>query len=342
MDRPHTGKISAEAPYPIAVFEAREDEMSAFARMERTCPVRLNYTRGPLTADTVSRASGCPAVTILGESHIDEALLQALAAQGVRFLSTRTVGYNHIDLAAAGRFGIRVAHSHYDPGSVADFTIMLMLMSLRHYKQALFRGNTNDYSLTGLQGKELRTQTVGVIGTGSIGSAVIRCLSGWGCRVLACGHPKKELKGLAEYVSREELFSQSDIITLHVPLLDDTYHMINAESLALMKDGVILINTARGELMDTEALIDGIETLKIGALGIDVLEHENGIYHRDLRSDIIRNRSMAYLRQFPNVTMTQHIAFYTEEAVSGMVEGGIASLVEMMEGRECRLELATR
>lgn len=330
-----------DIPYSIAVFEAREDEMSAFAHAERVYPVRLVYCREPLTLSSLGLAAGCQAVTTLGESHLDQPLLQALACRGIRFVSTRTVGYNHIDLNAASASGIRVAHSNYDPGSVADFTIMLILMSLRHYKQALFRGNANDYSLTGLQGQELRTQTVGVIGTGNIGAAVIRRLSGWGCRILACGHPKKELESLVQYVSQEEVLRNSDIITFHVPLTDSTYHMVNPDTLTQMKNGVILINTARGELMDTEALIEGIESRKIGALGIDVLENENGIYHRDLRSDIIRNRAMAYLRQFPNVTMTQHIAFYTGEAVAGMVDGGIRSLVEMMQGKDCPLELNT-
>ncbi len=330
-----------ESPYSIAVFEAREDEMSSFAHAERTYPVRLTFRREPLSLDTLNLVAGCQAVTTLGESHLDAALLTALADRGVRYLSTRTVGYNHIDVKAAGRLGLRIAHSDYDPGSVADFTLMLILMSLRHYKQALFRGNANDYSLAGLQGKELRTQTVGVVGTGNIGQAVIRRLSGWGCRILACGHPKKEMEGLAAYVSQKELFQNSDIITFHVPLADNTYHLVNAKSLSWMKKGVILINTARGELMDTEVLIDGIESCKIGALGIDVLEHENGIYHQDLRSNIIRNRSMAYLRQFPNVTMTQHIAFYTEEAVAGMVDGGVRSLVEMIEGRPCSLEITS-
>lgn len=325
--------------YRIAAFEVREDERKAFAAVAGRYPVQLTLYTEKLTMETLPLAEGCDGVTTLGQSSLNRELLTALRERGICFLSTRTVGYNHIDLAAAGELGVRASHADYDPGSVADFTIMLMLMSLRRYKQALFRGNANDYSLSGLQGKELRTQTVGVVGTGNIGAAVIRRLSGWGCRVLAWGHPKAELDGLAVYVTKEELFRSSDIITFHVPLVTDTYHMVNPYTLSCMKEGVILINTARGELMDTEALIAGIESCRIGALGIDVLENESGIYHMDRRSDILSNRSMAYLRQFPNVTMTQHIAFYTEEAVADMVEGGVRTLVEMMEGQPCRLEI---
>lgn len=325
--------------YRIAAFEVREDERKAFGDAAGQYPVQIELHPEKLTEETISLAEGCDAVTTLGQSRLDRGLLTLLQQEGIHYLSTRTVGYNHIDLTAAGELGIRAAHVDYDPGSVADFTIMLILMSLRRYKQALFRGNANDYSLAGLQGKELRTQTVGVVGTGNIGAAVIRRLSGWGCRVLACGHPKAQLEGMAAYVTKEELFRESDIITFHVPLVTDTYHMVNEYSLACMKDGVILINTARGELMDTEALIAGIESCKIGALGIDVLENESGIYHMDRRSDILSNRSMAYLRQFPNVTMTQHIAFYTEEAVANMVDGGVRTLVEMLSGEPCRLEI---
>lgn len=323
----------------IAAFEVREDEKAAFAAAAERYSAAIELHTEKLTRETLFLADGCDAVTTLGQSHLDREVLTALRKKGICCLSTRTVGCNHIDLAAAKELGVRVAHADYDPGSVADFTIMLILMSLRRYKQALFRGNANDYSLNGLQGKELRTQTVGVVGTGNIGAAVIRRLSGWGCRVLACGHPKADLEGMADYVTKEKLFRESDIITFHVPLVTDTYHMVNSYSLSCMKDGVILINTARGELMDTETLIAGIESCKIGALGIDVLENETGIYHMDRRSDILSNRSMAYLRQFPNVTMTQHIAFYTEEAVANMVEGGVGALAEMLEGKTCRLEI---
>ena len=209
---------------------------------------------------------------------------------------------------------------------------MLMLMCLRNYKQSLWRGQVNDFALQGLQGKEIGSMTVGVIGTGKIGAQVIKYLIGFGCRILAYDmYPNAALKDVVEYVELDELFAKADMITLHTPLLDSTYHLVNAETIAKMKDGVVLINCARGELMDTTSLIEGIESGKIGALGLDVVEGERGIAHEDHRIDILSNQQMAYLRQFRNVTMTPHMAFYTDVAVSHMVECGVAGLVEMLQ-----------
>lgn len=209
---------------------------------------------------------------------------------------------------------------------------MLMLMALRNYKQALFRANANDYSLSGLIGKELHNLTVGIIGTGKIGQKVAEILQGFGCRILAYSRRQNADASLGiTYCSLEELYAKSDIISLHVPLSNQTRYMINRDSIAQMKEGVILINCARGELMCVEDIIEGIETRKIGALGLDVIEDEEGIYHRDRRSDIIANRNMAYIRQFPNVTMTQHMAFYTEEAVRSMAESGVVNVVKCLK-----------
>ena len=186
----------------------------------------------------------------------------------------------------------------------------------------------------------MRSLTVGVVGTGKIGAAVIKNLSGFGCKILACGrHESDELKQYATYVSLEELYHQSDIITLHLPLTPETKHMINHDTIAMMKDQVIIINCARGSLADPDALIEGIESEKIGALGLDVLEREEGIIHVDHRIDIISNQKMAYLRQFRNVTMTPHMAFYTEEAVKSMVETGILGLLDMQQHEKGKLEV---
>lgn len=226
-----------------------------------------------------------------------------------------------------------VFHASYDPDGVAEFAVMLIQMALRHYKQALYRANANDYSLNGLLGKELRNLTVGVIGTGGIGGKVIRILQGFGCRVLAYNAHQtlpQALAGMAECCTLDRLYAESDVVTLHVPLTDATWHMINHTALQKMKDGVILVNCARGSLMSIEDIITGIETQKIGALGLDVIEDEEGIYHQDRRSDILINRNMAYIRQFPNVIMTQHMAFYTDVAVRSMAAGGIGNIVDFL------------
>jgi D-lactate dehydrogenase len=236
---------------------------------------------------------------------------------------------------------MRVCNAAYAPNGVADFTIMMMLMCLRHYKQAMWRGQVNDFARSGLQGREMKDLTVGIVGAGKIGAQVIRNLSGFGCHILCYAHrPNPSISGLVEYVSYDELLSRSDIISLHVPLVESNRHMIDREAIRKMRDGVILINCSRGELMDIEALIDGVESQKIGALGMDTSEGEEGIIHEDHRVDILSNRNWFYLHQFRNVIMTQHMAFYTDAAVDSMVECGVRGIWEMAHGEPCETELA--
>ena len=315
----------------ICAYEVREDEKKDFARMAEKLQVEIELHDEIPGPDTAALAEGCEGVTMLGMGKIDKELLDMWKSMGVQCISTRTIGYNHIDTDYAKEIGMQVCNAAYPPSGVAEFTLMLMLMCLRNYKQSLWRGQVNDFALEGLQGKEIGSMTVGVIGTGKIGAQVIKYLTGFGCRILAYDmYPNVALKDVVEYVELDELFAKADMITLHTPLLDSTYHLVNAETIAKMKDGVVLINCARGELMDTTALIEGIESGKIGALGLDVVEGERGIAHEDHRIDILSNQQMAYLRQFRNVTMTPHMAFYTDVAVSHMVECGVAGLVEML------------
>ena len=315
----------------ICAYEVREDEKKDFARMAEKLQVEIELHDEIPSPDTAALAEGCEGVTMLGMGKIDKELLDMWKSMGVQCISTRTIGYNHIDTDYAKEIGMQVCNAAYPPSGVAEFTLMLMLMCLRNYKQSLWRGQVNDFALQGLQGKEIGSMTVGVIGTGKIGAQVIKYLTGFGCRILAYDmYPNVALKDVVEYEELDELFAKADMITLHTPLLDSTYHLVNAETIAKMKDGVVLINCARGELMDITALIEGIESGKIGALGLDVVEGERGIAHEDHRIDILSNQQMAYLRQFRNVTMTPHMAFYTDVAVSHMVECGVAGLVEML------------
>lgn len=217
---------------------------------------------------------------------------------------------------------------------------MMILLCLRNYKQALWRTQVNDFSLTGLIGRELKDLTVGIIGTGQIGSTVIKELSGFGCRILAYNrHEDLDVADLAEYVPLETLYRESDVISLHLPLTPETHHMISAETLSRMKKGVVLVNCSRGALTDIKALISGIESEQIGALGLDCIEYEEDIVHKDLRTDILSNRDMAYLRQFKNVIHTQHMAFYTDSAVKSMVYCGVLGLIEMADGKSCATQL---
>ena len=324
----------------IYAFEVRKDEIEYFNSLSTLPGIELELHPEELTMDHIRNLENGSGVSILGMYHYRKPELDLMKKQNVHFLSTRTIGYNHIDIEYAKQIGIHVCNARYDPHGVADYTIMMILLCLRNYKQALWRTQVNDFSLTGLIGREIKDLTIGVIGTGQIGSTVIRELSGFGCRILAYdGHENPAVKALAEYVTLDTLYRESDVITLHVPLLPDTYHMINSDSLAKMKKGVVLINCARGPLTDIKCLISGIESEQIGALGLDCIEYEEDIVHKDLRTDILSNRDMAYLRQFKNVIHTQHMAFYTDSAVKSMVECGVRGLVEMAEGKECATQL---
>ena len=324
----------------ICVYEARPDERGALERQAALHGVELTVTDQVPTLENTSLAAGCEGVSTLGQGRLDAALLDAYHALGVRYLSTRTVGYDHIDLDHARAIGLRVCNARYDPNGVADFTVMLILMCLRHYKQALWRGQVNDFSLAGLQGREMKDLTIGIIGTGRIGAQVARNLSGFGCRLVAYDlRQNPALEGMVTYVDFDTLLARSDVITLHMPLLDSNRHLINRETIAKMRDGVVIINCSRGEMADIEALIEGIETGKIGALGMDTVEGDEGIIHADHRVDILPNRNWFYLHQFRNVIMTQHMAFYTDAAVASMVSCGIGGICAMAAGEPCPTEL---
>ena len=324
----------------IAVYESRADEQAELQRQSQALRVTLEINGEVPSLSNAGLAQGCQGVSILGQGRIDAPLLDAWYDLGVRYLSTRTVGYDHIDLAHAKALGMRVCSASYAPNGVADFAVMLILMCLRHYKQAMWRGQVNDFSLGGLQGREMKDLTIGVIGTGKIGAQVVRNLSGFGCRILAYDLRRNPaVEALVSYVDFDTLLSQADVITLHMPLLDSNYHMVDRASIAKMKDGVVIVNCSRGELADIEALVEGIESQKIGALGMDTCEGDEGIVHADHRVDILPNRNWFYLHQFRNVVMTQHMAFYTDAAVSSMVRCGIRGLWEMANGQPCETEL---
>lgn len=316
----------------ITAFAVRQDEQKSFDEIEKKTGACIDRRREEPSAEAIRSLERGSAVSVLGMTYIGEEILGACRDRDIRYLATRTIGYNHIDLDAARRLGIHICNVTYDPNGVADFTIMMMLLCLRNYKQALWRGQVNDFSLNGLMGRELRDLTVGIVGTGRIGACVARELQGFGCRILGSNpHEREELSHLLTYVPLEELYAESDIITLHVPLTEKTRHMINRNSIAKMKDGVILINCSRGALMDADALIDAVESCKVGALGLDVVENDEQIVHRDLRTDIFSDRDMAYLRQFKNVVHTPHMASYTDEAVRSMVFGAVQGILAMQE-----------
>lgn len=319
----------------ITVYNCRPfDELDNFKKMEKETGVEIVCCPDAPDLDNMKLAKGSEAIDIITSKMTPE-LIEGFAGIGVKYIATRTIGYDHIDREACERFGIHVSNSPYGPNGVADYTVMLILMSIRKAKRILQRGNLQDYSLMGNLGREMQDLTIGVVGTGNIGRTVVKNLSGFGCRILAYDlYEGEEVKQYASYVTLDRLLSEADVITFHTPLTDENFHMINKESIGRMKDGVILINTARGGLIDSEALIEGLETGKIGGAGLDVVEDEFGLYYYDHKNDVLKNRSIGILRAMPNVTVTHHMAFYTDNCTRTVIEDSVRSCILFMEGKK--------
>ena len=319
----------------VAVFNYRDfDEKKWFDKYSRELGIELVICHDAPDLSNIELARGCECADII-TSKIPRELVAKFHEVGVRYLATRTIGYDHIDLEAAKEYGIHVANAPYGPDGVADYAVMLILMSLRNMKRILERTNIQDYTLNGCLGKELKDLTVGVIGTGRIGRTVIRDLTGFGCKILAYDlYPSEEVKAHAQYVNLDTLFAEADVITLHTPLTDENYHLIGHENMAKMKDHVVIVNTARGSLIDIPALIEEIENGKIGAAALDVVENEFGLYYYDHKSDILKNRDLAVLRGFPNVTVSHHMAFYTDNAIRTMVADSLIGCKRFVDGED--------
>ncbi len=320
----------------VTVYNCRSfDEKELFEQYGKELGIELVLCSDAPDAENAALAKESECIDIL-TSKMPEELLKVFADYGVKYITTRTIGYDHIDVKAAGRLGMTVANAPYGPCGVADYAVMLILMTIRKMKRIMERTNIQDYSLMGIQGRELKDLTVGVIGTGRIGKTVLKNLSGFGCGLLAYDlYESDEVKRSGiPYVSLEEMWKRADVITLHAPLTDENYHMINSGTIAKMKDGVMIVNTARGGLIDSEALIQGIETGKIGGAGLDVVENEFGLYYYDHKSDILNNRELAILRGFPNVTVSHHMAFYTDDCVKTVVRDSLLGCKCFAEGRE--------
>lgn len=320
----------------VTVYNCRPfDEKELFEKFGRELGIELVLCPDAPDAENALLAKGSECIDIL-TSRMTAELLKVFADYGVRYVTTRTIGYDHVDIKAAKALGLTVANAPYGPCGVADYTIMLILMTIRKMKRILERTNIQDYSIKGIQGRELKDLTVGVIGTGRIGRTVLKDLSGFGCRRIAYDlYENEDVKASGvPYVTLEEMWRQADVITLHAPLTDENHHMINEKTISKMKDGVMIVNTARGGLIDSEALIAGIENGKIGGAGLDVVENEFGLYYYDHKSDILNNRELAILRGFPNVTVSHHMAFYTDDCVETVVRDSLLGCKYFAEGKE--------
>lgn len=303
----------------------------------------LKFISTPLTAETASLAQGYDAASIFVNDDASAPVLDILSKAGVQFLSLRSAGYNHVDLEQAKKTHIQVARvPEYSPYAVAEHTVALMFALNRKLIRANHRVMEQNFSLDGLVGFDMNGKTIGIIGTGKIGCVVARIMYGLGCRILASDHiENKEIKkkyGVI-YTDRESLFRESDIVTLHVPLTPETKYLIDTPTISMMKKGAMLINTSRGALVNTRAVIEALKTGQIGNLGIDVYEEEGTLFFEDHSDSIIQDDVIARLMSFKNVLITSHQGFLTHEALEGIAETTLNNLDCWANGRKSENEL---
>ena len=302
----------------------------------------LIYQDAPLSLRTVALAQGCQAVCVFVNDLLDAPVLEALHHQGVRAVLLRCAGFNNVDVKAAARLGLFMARvPAYSPEAVAEHAIALIMTLNRHTHRAYNRVREGNFMLDGLLGMTLHGKTAGIIGTGKIGLATARILQGFGCRVLGCDpFPTAEFDDLGAMVDLEALLARSDIVSLHCPLTEATRHMIDARTLAQMKPGAMLVNTSRGALIDTGAVVAALKSRHLGSLAIDVYEQEDVLFFHDRSSDIIDDDVFQRLMTFPNVLVTGHQGFFTIEALRDIAEVTFQNLRCFAEGTECQNKVA--
>ena len=314
----------------VAFFDAKAYDKPSFEQYGSLHNIRFKYLETKLNEDTVDLAKGCSAVCVFVNDIVNADVINQLYEYGVRLIALRSAGYNNVDLQAA--FGkIHVVHvPAYSPYAVAEHAIALLLTSVRRIHKAYNRTREFNFSLSGLTGFDFHGKTVGVVGTGKIGRIFIDICRGFGMNVIAYDlFPAKD-SGIT-YVSLNELLEQSDIISLHCPLTEDTRHMINAAAIAKMKKGVVIVNTSRGGLIDAEALLEGIKARKVGAACLDVYEEEADVFFEDRSGHILNDDLLSRLISMPNVIVTSHQAFLTEEALNNIAETTVNNILSCFE-----------
>lgn len=326
----------------IAVFSTKGYDRKFFNRIETSDSIRLKFFDVPLNEDTANLTQGYKGVCVFVNDRLNQEVINTLAANGVGLIALRCAGFNNVDLEAAAGNGIRVMRvPAYSPEAVAEHALALALTLNRKTHKAFNRIREGNFSLERLIGFDIHNKTVGVIGTGKIGAHFARIMKCMGCRVLAYDlYPNQELKkdGIA-YTALDDLFRESHIISLHCPLNEDTHHLINKESFAKMKDGVMLINTSRGALINTADAVEALKSKRLGYLGIDVYEQEEQLFFQDLSERIIQDDLITRLIAFPNVLITAHQGFLTSEALTEIAATTMKNIEDFAGGKNSKNEV---
>jgi len=326
------------AKYKIAFFDAKDYDKNSFIRSNTGDKFEINYFDTRLTEDTGRLAEGSDAVCVFVNDDVNKKVIDALVEMNVKLIALRCAGYNNVDIEYAYKKIHIVRVPAYSPYAVAEHAMALLLTSIRRIHKAYIRTKDFNFSLNGLTGFDLHGKTVGIVGTGKIGRIFMDICKGFGMNVIAYDKFPAEGSGI-NYVSLDEIWEKSDIISFHCPLTDENRHMVNAESITKMKKGVVLINTSRGALIDTEALVEGIKQRKVGAACLDVYEEESNVFFHDYSNHIVDDDTLARLISMPNVIVTSHQAFLTEEALSNIADTTLENVEEFFTNDFSRNEV---
>jgi D-lactate dehydrogenase len=320
----------------IAFFDTHDFERPFFERANEAYGYEIHYFHPQLGAPTAPLSAGFDCVCSFVNDHLDAAALEIIKNNGVGLVALRSAGFNHVDLARAHELQLPVVRvPEYSPYAVAEHALALILTLNRKIHRAYQRVRELNFSLNGLVGFDLHGSTVGIIGTGKIGSVLIKIMHGLGCKILVFDiqkDPSLAEKYGVEFTDLDTLYRRADIISLHVPLTPKTFHLIDGEAIAKMKDGVFIINTGRGALIDSNALLDGLKARKVGGAGLDVYEEEEGVFFQDLSDKFLKDDVLARLLSFPNVIVTSHQAFLTREALGNIAETTLFNVSQFAKG----------
>ncbi|WP_070000221.1 NAD(P)-dependent oxidoreductase [Cellulosilyticum sp. I15G10I2] len=324
------------------IYNTRPDEIAFFESFSKKYLLDITLISEDLTKASAHLAKGYEAVNVTAAVPIDVAILALLKENGIKYIVSRATGINHLDLQGIKALGLKVANvPSYSPNAISEHALMLALGLMRNLKDTVHRCDEKDFTLQGLRGREIRKMTVGIVGTGKIGYEAIKAFKALGATVIAYDmYPSGKVKSYADYVTLDELYQKSDIISYHCPFIPENYHLVNEISIAKMKEGVYLINTSRGELFDYPAVLKGLKDGKIGALGFDVYEGEESFVRYNLKDKVLDDEVFNELMSLSNVIFTPHIGFFTDEAVSNMVEISLENLNEFGATGRCKNEIS--
>jgi len=326
----------------VAVFSTKPFDRAFLEKYNSSYGHKLVFFEERLTEQSTALAISFRAVCVFVNDQLNSKVLTELSENGISLIALRGAGFNNVDIVTAGELGLTVVRvPEYSPYAVAEHTVALIMALNRRVCRAHSRVREGNFSLEGLLGFELNGSTIGIVGTGRIGKIVAKILNGFGCVLLAFDpSPNSDCGSFGvKYVSLDELYSRSDVITLHCPLMPQTHHMISAGSIGRMKTGVMLINTSRGALIDTKAVIKALKSGKIGYLGLDVYEEEADMFFEDLSNQIIQDDVLARLLTFPNVLITGHQAFFTRNALENIAKTTLANIADFEKDQSCPNEI---